>query len=112
MNLLRRVMVAVCAVLAIASAPAVARDDVHPKGWDSVDPPSGESESAAGDFEVVTRGGSVYVMTRRKVKVALFSVLGQPITEATLDNGCYRFRIVSRGIYILRVDSSTFRITI
>lgn len=111
MNMIRRLIIAFIAAVAsvLTSEAAVAS---LPKGWDSVDPPASSVPLSSDETGIVTRDGYVYVMSARQVKVCIFTVLGQPLTEVTLPAGCHRFRISSRGIYILRADSSTFRITI
>ena len=65
-----------------------------------------------GEIDIITLRGYEYVASRAKTRVSILTVLGQPLTAVTLPEGCHRFRIATRGIYILRTDSSTFRITI
>lgn len=111
MNKFRRLTLAF--LLATASSLTTeAAGSSLPKGWDSVDPPAASVPLTADETGVVTRDGYVYVISSRQVKVCIFTVLGQPLTEVSLPAGCHRFRISSRGIYILRADSKTFRITI
>lgn len=56
--------------------------------------------------------GYVYVTTTRSVTVKVFSILGQLISQETIQPGISRFRLPSRGIYILKVGTLTKRITI
>lgn len=111
MKTLRRLILAALLLLA-AALSAAAGSQRLPKGWDSVDPPASAQQIEPDETEILTLNGYVYVIARREVKVAILTVLGQPVTEVTLPAGCHRFRIASRGIYILRADTSTFRITI
>ena len=56
--------------------------------------------------------GYLYVSVRQRSVVKLFTILGQPVVQQTLAPGTYRFRLPSRGIYLLKVGSSTRRISI
>lgn len=56
--------------------------------------------------------GYVYVTTTRPTTVKVFSILGQLISQETIQPGISRFRLPSRGIYILKVGTLTKRITI
>jgi hypothetical protein len=63
-------------------------------------------------IEVTVRDGMVYVFTAQPVVVSIFSILGQPITKTTVAPGGARFRLPTRGIYILKAGNTTRRITI
>ena len=62
--------------------------------------------------EVIVSEGYVYVSTTRPTTVKVFSILGQLISQETIQPGISRFRLPSRGIYILKVGTLTKRITI
>lgn len=62
--------------------------------------------------EVRVSEGYVYITTTRPVTVKVFSILGQLISQETIQPGISRFRLPSRGIYILKVGAMTKRITI
>ncbi len=62
--------------------------------------------------EVRVSEGYVYVTTSRPTTVKVFSILGQLISQETIQPGISRFRLPSRGIYILKVGTLTKRITI
>lgn len=68
----------------------------------------GEQES----IEIYTKDGYVYISTSQPVKVKIFSILGQLISQESVPVGTYRLRINSRGIYILKAGTITRRITI
>lgn len=106
---MKRRLSSTLAALALSLAALAAT----PKGWEASEAPIGVvSPVQGGDIEVATSGTWVYVVTPRASRVTILTVLGQPLTDVTLPAGSYRFRLSSRGIYILRVASSTFRITI
>lgn len=62
--------------------------------------------------EVRVSEGYVYVTTTRSTTVKVFSILGQLISQETIQPGISRFKLPSRGIYILKVGTLTKRITI
>lgn len=62
--------------------------------------------------DIRVREGYVYVTTSRVVNVKVFSILGQLISQETIQPGISRFRLPSRGIYILKIGTLTKRITI
>lgn len=64
------------------------------------------------DVSVYIFDGYVYVTLRQTTPIKLFTILGQLIVQQNLKPGTYRFRIVNRGIYLLKTDTSTRRITI
>ena len=70
-------------------------------------------ERVEGDApEVRVSEGYVYVTASRPTTVKVFSILGQLISQETIQPGISRFRLPSRGIYILKVGTMTKRITI
>lgn len=62
--------------------------------------------------EVSVRGGHIYLTCTRQVTVKVFTILGQQISSETLQPGTHRLRMTSKGIYILKTDTSTRRVTI
>lgn len=105
-----RLWPAAVAWLLLAVAPVSAREtEAGAASWETAELPRPQSRPGV---EVMTAGQWVYVSAPRSVKVSLLTVLGQPLTEAVLPAGVYRFRLASRGVYILRVASYTYRITL
>ena len=99
-------LVAIAALaLAINSAAAPA-----PPRWETVDTVVASLSDERVDITV--RDHYIYVFTPRPVTAKLFTILGQPVTQAQLPSGTSRLRIDARGIYILKVGSLTRRITI
>lgn len=62
--------------------------------------------------EIRVSEGFVYVTTTRTIIVKVFSILGQLISQETIQPGISRFRLPTRGIYILKAGPITKRITI
>lgn len=63
-------------------------------------------------FSISSHGGYIYIATQRTVSVKLFTILGQTVEQTTLAPGSYRFKVKTKGIYILKVGSITRRVTI
>lgn len=107
---LRRMFIAAAASLML-TMPAVSA--VFPAadlgGWEAA-PRRPLAEGAV--YGVATSGEWVYVTSAGEVKASLLTVLGQRVTEVNLPAGTHRFRLAARGIYILRLGSSTYRITL
>lgn len=57
-------------------------------------------------------GGLVVITSDRAVKVQVFSILGQLITQKQMQAGTVRLQMNSRGIYILKADNTTRRISL
>jgi hypothetical protein len=70
-------------------------------------------DNADGDrFDVRTRDGYIIVTTDHQVSLKLFSILGQLISQQTLQPGVWRLKVKARGIYILKTDTVTRRVTV
>lgn len=85
--------------------------------WEGVNsPPQGsvavESRAGADQLEVAVRDGYIYVVCQERVTVKVFTILGQLINSDTLTPGTHRMKISAKGIYILKTDTSTRRVTI
>lgn len=64
------------------------------------------------DITTAVADGYLYLTLRQRAAVRLFTILGQPVVQSTLAPGTYRFRLPSRGIYLLKIGSTIRRITI
>ena len=106
-RLLRLLVILLAAALwtpaVAAPAPAV------PGKWEQVD----TAEEVFGDeVRVEVRDNYVYVSLARPAVVKIFTILGQPVAQSSLPAGTSRFRLTTRGIYILKLGTTTRRITI
>lgn len=90
---------------AIGASPSSPPANTAP--WEQV-----QAVPAPADDEVVAevRDGHLYVWLVHPAKVQLFTILGQPVADASLPAGAYRLKLSSRGIYILKAGSTTKRI--
>ncbi len=60
----------------------------------------------------VHEGGKVLITTDRPTTVQIFSILGQLITQKQINAGTVRLTMGVRGIYILKADNTTRRISL
>lgn len=83
-----------------------------PTGWEVVVVTTPSTDTDADRLDVVVKGGYIYVTVQRDTVVKLYSILGQPISSANLPSGTSRLKVPARGIYILRTDTGTRRVTV
>lgn len=111
MNGLKRKTLAFVLALGCAAGAFAASS----KTWEEVTAPVPavtQSLEADGETEVSVHDGYIYIRTDRAVTVKIFSILGQLISQETVKPGLHRIRLSSRGIFILRVGTTTRRITL
>ncbi len=80
-------------------------------GWETIS----SSTADLGDsdrIDVVVKDGYIYITTNHVVNVKIFSILGQLISQKTLQPGTSRLRVPARGIYILKAGTYTRRVTV
>lgn len=94
-------------VAALMMAPSTAAPP--PPTWETVDT---TVTGLADEIEVTVHDRYIYVSVSKPTAVKLFTILGQPVAQATLPHGISRLRVRVRGIYILKAASITKRITI
>ena len=96
-------------VLALASALA----DAAPV-WEKVAPVTTEiTDATATDaYEVKLADNAIILTLTNRTSVKIFTILGQLVAEKQLEAGTWRLPLQARGIYILKVGTSTRRITI
>lgn len=85
--------------------------------WESVDTPVemeviSDQKSDDALVEMTVKEGYVYIGSSRPVTVKVFTILGQLISQESLSAGTHRLRMTTRGVYILKVGTSTRRVTI
>ena len=81
--------------------------------WEKVAPVSTEVADAITDsYEVRLSDNAIILTLPDKTSVKVFTILGQLVAEKQLEAGTWRLPLSARGIYILKVGTSTRRITI
>lgn len=63
-------------------------------------------------LEVTVRDGYVYVTVTRPCTVRLFTILGNLVSQRNLPAGTSRLRLKGRGMYLLKTDRGTRRVTV
>lgn len=60
--------------------------------------------------EIFGRDGVITIRTTRRVQVRVFTILGQLVSQATLNPGTAELKVGARGIYIVKVDNFTQKV--
>ena len=79
-------------------------------GTQAVELTTDENVSACADVHAAN--GYIYVTVVRPVPVKVFTILGQIVSQKKLQPGTSRLRVGVRGLYIVRVDNITRRVTV
>ena len=56
--------------------------------------------------------GSIYIRTPRKVQVVVYTILGQIVTDRTINPGLSELKIGVRGIYLVKIEGQTQKIAL
>ncbi len=64
------------------------------------------------DVEIFGKDGEIVIKTNRKIQVRVFTILGQLVSQATLNPGENHLRVNSRGIYIVKVENRTQKVAL
>lgn len=78
------------------------------EGYAGADEPP---ELVADRLEAVVHGGYLYVTVSRPATVRLYTILGTLVSQRSLPAGVSRYRLKARGMYLLKTDRGTRRIT-
>lgn len=73
--------------------------------------PADSGDEQAERLDVTVRGGYLYVTVTRPVTVRLFTILGNLVSQRNLPAGTSRLRLKGRGMYLLKTDRGTRRVT-
>ena len=70
------------------------------------------TDSRAGDgVEIYQRSGAIIIKTQHAIQVKVFTILGQLVSQATLQPGASEIRL-NRGIYLVKVGNITQKVAI
>ena len=78
--------------------------EVHGKTWN--DP------RASDGIEIYGRNGIITIVTPKRITVRVYTILGQMVSQATLQPGTSELRLGSRGIYLVRIGNMTQKVAI
>ena len=62
--------------------------------------------------EIFQRNGTIVVRTQRVVQVKVFTILGQLVSQATLQPGTSELRLNTRGIYLVKIGNVTQKVAL
>ena len=62
--------------------------------------------------EIFQRSGTIIIKTTRAIQVKVFTILGQLVSQATLQPGTSELRLNTRGIYLVKVGNITQKVAI
>ena len=90
---------------------AVAQTTMEKEIWKIDDNPQNEPVQEA-PLEVSSKDGSIYIRTPRKVQVIVYTILGQIVTDRTINPGLSELKIGVRGIYLVKIEGQTQKIAL
>ena len=62
--------------------------------------------------EIYGSSGVITIVTPKRITVRVYTILGQMISQATLQPGTSELRLGSRGIYLVRIANITQKVAI
>ena len=62
--------------------------------------------------EIYGSNGVITIVTPKRITVRVYTILGQMISQATLQPGTSELRLGSRGIYLVRIGNITQKVAI
>ena len=90
---------------------AVAQTTMEKEIWRIDDNRQNEPVQEA-TIEVSSKDGSIYIRTQRKVQVKVSTILGQIVTDRTINPGLSELKIGVRGIYLVKIEGQTQKIAL
>ena len=63
-------------------------------------------------IEIYGSRGTITIVTPRRITVRVYTILGQMVSQATLQPGTSELRLGSRGIYLVRIGNLTQKVAI
>lgn len=109
---MKRLLIIVTMLIALAiSHEAVAqlqwRETTHKITGRSLTDPN-----ATDGVEIYGNNGVITIRTQRRIQVKVFTILGQLVSQATLNAGTSELRINARGIYIVKIGNITQKVAL
>ena len=63
-------------------------------------------------IEIYGSNGTITIVTPKRINVRVYTILGQMVSQATLQPGTSELRLGSRGIYLVRIGNLTQKVAI
>ena len=68
--------------------------------------------SVTDGVEIYGANGVITIRTQRRIQVKVFTILGQVVSQATLNPGISELKINARGIYIVKIGNITQKVAL
>lgn len=62
--------------------------------------------------EIYGSNGTITIVTPKRINVRVYTILGQMVSQATLQPGTSELRLGSRGIFLVRIGNLTQKVAI
>lgn len=88
---------------------------IYAKGWENVrTEQTPESKVVIKDTEVEVRAarGMIVITTNHAIQVKIYSILGQLVTQDTLQGGTYRLPLNTHGVYLVKIGEITCKVAV
>jgi len=63
-------------------------------------------------IEIYGSNGTITIVTPKRINVRVYTILGQMVSQATLQPGTSELRLNSRGIYLVKIANLTQKVAI
>ena len=63
-------------------------------------------------IEIYGGNGTITIVTPKRITVRVYTILGQVVSQATLQPGTSELRLGSRGIYLVRIGNLTQKVAL
>lgn len=99
---------AICCLLSAAPISVAA------KGWEAAKTERSEAKSVVKttDIEILAARGVILVSVSSPLTVKVFTILGQPVSQATLQPGVHQLQLPAHGIYIVKAGDLTCKVAV
>ena len=67
---------------------------------------------ASDGIEIYGHNGTITIVTPKRITVKVYTILGQMVSQATLQPGTSELRLGTRGIYLVRIANITQKVAI
>ena len=67
---------------------------------------------ASDGIEIYGSNGTITIVTPKRITVRVYTILGQMVSQATLQPGTSELRLGTRGIYLVRIGNITQKVAI
>lgn len=80
--------------------------------WSLDDNNRNDNNAREQEIEVSSKEGNIYIRTPRKIQVTIYTILGQVVTDRTLNPGLSEIKIGTRGIYLVKIEGRTQKVAL